>query len=34
VIAIEKGADDEAVEKALGEAGLTDKFKEKIRLTE
>jgi hypothetical protein len=34
VIPIEKGADDEAVEKALGEAGLTDKFKEKIRLPE
>ncbi len=34
VIPIEKGADDETVEKALGEAGLTDKFKEKIRLPE
>lgn len=34
VIPIEKGADDEAVEKALGEAGLTDKFREKIRLPE
>lgn len=34
VILIEKGADDDAVEKALGEAGLTDKFREKIRLLE
>lgn len=34
VISIEKGADDDAVEKALGEAGLTDKFREKIRLLE
>ena len=34
VIPIEKGADDKAVEKALGEAGLTEKFREKIRLLE
>ncbi len=34
VIPIEKGADDDAVVKALGEAGLTDKFREKMRLLE
>jgi large subunit ribosomal protein L14e len=34
VIQLEKGADDDAVEKALGAAGLTDKFREKIRLVE
>ena len=31
-IPIEKGADDSAVEKALEDAGLKEKFKEKIRL--
>ncbi|MFW9799000.1 MAG: 50S ribosomal protein L14e [Candidatus Thorarchaeota archaeon] len=29
---IEKGAEDSAVEKALSEAGLTERFREKIRL--
>ena len=31
-IPIEKGADDTAVEKALEDAGLKEKFREKIRL--
>ncbi|MFW9945021.1 MAG: 50S ribosomal protein L14e [Candidatus Sifarchaeia archaeon] len=31
-IHIEKGADDSAVEKALEDAGLKEKFREKIRL--
>ncbi|UCH04385.1 MAG: 50S ribosomal protein L14e [Candidatus Thorarchaeota archaeon] len=31
-IPIEKGADDSAVEKALEDAGLKEKFREKIRL--
>ncbi|MFQ5831163.1 MAG: 50S ribosomal protein L14e [Candidatus Thorarchaeota archaeon] len=29
---IEKGAEDSAVERALSEAGLTERFREKIRL--
>lgn len=32
VISITKGADDEAVEKAIQEAGLSEKFREKIRI--
>jgi len=31
-IPIEKGADDSYVEKALEDAGLKEKFREKIRL--
>jgi large subunit ribosomal protein L14e len=31
-IPIEKGADDSSVEKALEDAGLKEKFREKIRL--
>jgi len=33
-IEIEKGADDKAVEKALTEAGLLEKFREKIRIAQ
>jgi large subunit ribosomal protein L14e len=33
-IEIEKGADDDAVEKALTEAGLLEKFREKIRIAQ
>lgn len=33
-IEVEKGADDKAVEKALTEAGLLEKFREKIRITQ
>ncbi len=33
-IPIEKGADDSAVEKALEDAGLKEKFREKIRLSQ
>lgn len=32
VLAISKGADDEAVAKAIADAGLTEKFREKIRI--
>ena len=32
VLEISKGADDEAVEKAIADAGLTEKFQEKIRI--
>jgi large subunit ribosomal protein L14e len=32
MITIEAGANDETVEKAIGEAGLTEKFRAKIRL--
>jgi large subunit ribosomal protein L14e len=32
VLPISKGADDEAVIKAIEEAGLTDKFRQKIRI--
>ena len=32
-IQIEKGAEDEVVEKALADAGLTQKFRKKIRLS-
>jgi large subunit ribosomal protein L14e len=32
VLEISSGADDEAVEKAIADAGLTEKFREKIRL--
>ena len=31
VLEIASGADDEAVEKAIADAGLTEKFREKIR---
>ncbi|MDH4213160.1 MAG: 50S ribosomal protein L14e [Candidatus Odinarchaeota archaeon] len=31
VLPISKGADDEAVRKAIDDAGLTDKFRQKIR---
>lgn len=31
VLEISKGADDEAVEKAIAAAGLTEKFRQKIR---
>ena len=33
VLEISAGADDEAVEKAIADAGLTEKFREKIRLS-
>ena len=33
-ISISSGADDKAVEKALDESGLTEKFRTKIRLSE
>ncbi|NHI83032.1 MAG: 50S ribosomal protein L14e [Candidatus Thorarchaeota archaeon] len=33
-IEVGKGADDKAVEKALTDAGLLDKFKAKIRVTQ
>ncbi|NHJ12548.1 MAG: 50S ribosomal protein L14e [Candidatus Thorarchaeota archaeon] len=33
-IEVEKGADDKAVEKALTDAGLLEKFREKIRVTQ
>jgi len=32
VLKISAGADDEAVEKAIADAGLTEKFREKIRI--
>jgi large subunit ribosomal protein L14e len=32
VLEISAGADDETVEKAIADAGLTEKFREKIRL--
>ena len=32
-IQIEKGAEDEVVEKTLADAGLTEKFRKKIRLS-
>jgi large subunit ribosomal protein L14e len=31
ILPISKGADDETVAKAIAEAGLTDKFRQKIR---
>ncbi|MGQ4911395.1 MAG: 50S ribosomal protein L14e [Candidatus Thorarchaeota archaeon] len=33
-ISISKGADDETVEKAIQEAGLSEKFREKIRIVQ
>ena len=33
ILEISTGADDEAVEKALADAGLTEKFRKKIRFT-
>jgi large subunit ribosomal protein L14e len=32
VLPISKGAEDDAVEKAIAEAGLTEKFRQKIRI--
>jgi large subunit ribosomal protein L14e len=32
VLSISKGADDETVAKAIEEAGLTDKYRQKIRI--
>ncbi|MFW9843784.1 MAG: 50S ribosomal protein L14e [Candidatus Thorarchaeota archaeon] len=32
ILEISAGADDEAVEKAIADAGLTEKFREKIRI--
>jgi large subunit ribosomal protein L14e len=33
ILEISAGANDEAVEKAIADAGLTEKFREKIRFT-
>lgn len=33
LLEISSGADDEAVEKAIADAGLTEKFRKKIRFT-